>query len=138
MYILDFRDQLNLMRKRIEMVQCNHESRKANKPNTDCIDIVSGIERNIHEQRRTSTNRVTSPFRCDNCLIERWTRRAAVGMPEEEGGMRVGDCCARVAMATRTLTTLPRDHPSPSSHSWQRGKRWIVQMRIHDNWIDDS
>lgn len=52
MYISDFSEQMNLMRKRIiEMVQCNHESRKANKPNTVGIDIVSGIERITNEQR---------------------------------------------------------------------------------------
>lgn len=39
MYILDFSDQMNLMRKRIEMVQCNHDSRKAEKPNTVSISF---------------------------------------------------------------------------------------------------
>lgn len=66
------------------MVLCNHESLRAIESS---IDI--SWQTNTQTNKITSTNRVISSFRCDNnCLIERWTRRAAVRMPDEGGGRR--------------------------------------------------
>lgn len=52
MYIADFSDQMNLLRKRIEMVQCNHESRKANKPNIS-FQVLRETQTNKEERRLT-------------------------------------------------------------------------------------